>query len=68
MASQIGDKHEQADQARDHWRRALACYTDLGLPESEDVRAELTALGNAALPSLAGVGLAIPAHVRARTG
>jgi hypothetical protein len=61
LASQAGDRCEQARahnglarshdaegdpvQAGDHWRRALARYTDLGLPEAADVRAQLTALG-----------------------
>jgi len=56
-ASQIGTKHEQADahnglargyyatgdlrEARRHWRRALAIYTDIGAPEVAQVRAQL---------------------------
>jgi len=50
-ASQSGDRYEQAralgglarsyhvagdpGQADDHWRRAQACYAELGLPEAE---------------------------------
>jgi len=60
LASQIGDRYEQArahdglahthhatgdpDQARHHWRQALALYTDLDVPEADDVHAHLTAL------------------------
>ena len=84
VASRSGDPYEQAralgglargyqaagdpDQARDHWRRALARYTDLGLPEADNVRTELTALGSAAFPGLGRVSLAIPAELPARTG
>ncbi|GIJ43533.1 hypothetical protein Val02_04190 [Virgisporangium aliadipatigenens] len=31
--------------AREHWDRALAIYDDLGLPEADEVRARLSALG-----------------------
>ena len=81
LASRSGDRYEQAralgglarcyqaagdvEQARDHWRRALARYTDLGLPEADDVRSELATLGSAAFPGAGGVGLA---GVPARTG
>jgi tetratricopeptide (TPR) repeat protein len=84
LASRSGDRYEQAralgglarsyqaagdlDQARDHWRRALARYTDLGLPEADDSRTELTALGSAEFPGLGRVGPAIPADLRVRTG
>ena len=60
LASQTGDRYEQArahnglahadhatgdpDQARHHWRQALVLYTDLGVPEADDVHAQLTAL------------------------
>jgi Flp pilus assembly protein TadD len=60
LATQIGDRYEQArahnglahtrhaagdlDQARHHWRHALALYTDLGVPDADDVHAHLTAL------------------------
>jgi tetratricopeptide (TPR) repeat protein len=58
LASQTYDKYEQArahhglarsyhatgdlGQARQHWQRALAIYTDLGTPEAHDVQAQLT--------------------------
>jgi tetratricopeptide (TPR) repeat protein len=64
LASQIGARYEQArahnglalthqadgdlDQARHHWRKALAAYTNLGVPDVEDVRTYLTALDQAA--------------------
>lgn len=57
LASQIGAKLQQArahhglarahqaaadpSRARQHWQRALALYTDLGVPEAGQVRAEL---------------------------
>ncbi len=60
LATQIGNRYEQAsahnglahthyaageqDQARHHWHDALALYTDLGVPEADDVHAHLTAL------------------------
>ena len=63
LASQSGDRYEQAraldglahsylaagdpGQALQHWRRALDRYADLGLPEADAVRAELTALSRA---------------------
>ncbi len=84
LASQSGDRYEQAraldglarsyqaagdpGQAGDHWRRALARYTDLGLPEADDVRSRLAALGGAAFQELGEAGLTIPARVRAQTG
>jgi DNA-binding SARP family transcriptional activator/Tfp pilus assembly protein PilF len=62
LASKIGDKYQQArahhglarahnagsepEQARDHWQRALTLYTYLGVPEADQVRAELTAADN----------------------
>ncbi|MGH3754071.1 MAG: ATP-binding protein, partial [Pseudonocardiaceae bacterium] len=36
------------DQARWHWREALTRYTDLGIPEADDVRAHLAALDHPA--------------------
>jgi tetratricopeptide (TPR) repeat protein/transcriptional regulator with XRE-family HTH domain len=61
MTNQTGDKYEQARahaglarshdavrepaQADDHWRQALALYTSLGAPESDQIRARL-ATGN----------------------
>ena len=33
------------DQARRHWRHALALYTSLGVPDADDVHACLTSLG-----------------------
>jgi len=63
LATQICDRYEQArahdglahthhasgdpDLARHHWRQALALYTDLGVPEADDVHAHLTALDQA---------------------
>jgi len=60
LATQIGAHYEQArahnglghayradnelDQAHDHWRRALRLYTDLGVPEADDVQAQLAGL------------------------
>jgi Flp pilus assembly protein TadD len=32
-----------ADQARHHWRQALAIFTELGVPEAGQVRAQLDA-------------------------
>jgi tetratricopeptide (TPR) repeat protein len=84
LASQSGDRYEQAraldglarsyhaagdpGQADDHWRRALACYADLGLPEADHVRAQLAALGRAAFQSLGPGDLKILAEVRAQAG
>ncbi len=63
LASRISDRYEQArahnglahthhasgdpDPARHHWRQALALYTDLGVPEADDIHAHLTALDQA---------------------
>lgn len=63
LASQIGDPYEQArahdglghihhatgdyGHARHHWRETLALYTDLGVPEADDIPAHLTALDQA---------------------
>ncbi|MGH3940726.1 MAG: ATP-binding protein [Pseudonocardiaceae bacterium] len=60
LAAQIGDRYEQArahnglahthhttgdlDQASYHWHQALDLYTDLAVPEADDVRAHLAAL------------------------
>jgi Flp pilus assembly protein TadD len=60
-ATEVGEKYEQARahdglasaceangdlrQARRHWREALTYYTELGAPESEQVRARLAANG-----------------------
>jgi tetratricopeptide (TPR) repeat protein len=57
LASQAGDRFEQAraldgaarvlatasqpGQARAHWQRALAIFSDLGVPEAAQVRARL---------------------------
>ncbi len=62
LASRIGDKYEQARahdglartyravgghlRAQRHWELALVLFTVLGAPETDDVRAELTALGS----------------------
>jgi tetratricopeptide (TPR) repeat protein len=59
LASQSGDKSEQARaraglarshhaagdpaQALDHWREALALYSELGTPEADQIRAQLAA-------------------------
>jgi DNA-binding SARP family transcriptional activator/Tfp pilus assembly protein PilF len=59
LADQIGDKRQQArahhglahacqgtgdaELARHHWQQALALYTELGVPEAEQVRAQLAA-------------------------
>ncbi len=63
LATQIGDRYQQArahndlahshhttgdpDQARHHWRHALALYTDLSVPDADDVQAHLNALDQA---------------------
>ncbi|MFJ6673600.1 ATP-binding protein [Actinosynnema sp. NPDC091369] len=60
-ASKIGHQHEQAracaglarahqdmgdaERAREQWRQALARYDELGVPEGDEVRARLSALG-----------------------
>jgi hypothetical protein len=57
MASQIGDKHQQAraheglghtcqadgdlDHGHHHWREALALYAAIGSPQADRVRAQL---------------------------
>jgi DNA-binding SARP family transcriptional activator/uncharacterized protein HemY len=62
IASDVGDKYQQArahdglarahhglarpGQARDHWTEALALYTHLGVPEADQVRAQLADTGN----------------------
>jgi tetratricopeptide (TPR) repeat protein len=64
LATQIGERYEQArahnglahthqiagdlSQARHHWRHALALYTNLRVPDANDVSAHLTALDHAA--------------------
>jgi tetratricopeptide (TPR) repeat protein len=64
LATQIGERYEHARahnglahthqvagdlaQTRHHWRHALALYTDLGVPDADDVRADLIALDQAA--------------------
>jgi Tfp pilus assembly protein PilF len=61
LASRIGDKYEQArahhglacsyqatgaaGQARRHWQEALTLYAALGVPEADQVRAQLTMAG-----------------------
>ncbi len=60
LATQVDDRYEQArahdglaqvhraaddlDQTRYQWQHALALYTDLGVPDADDVRSYLTAL------------------------
>ena len=47
--SGLGDAHRGLDNppcARHHYQRALALYTDLGLPDAEQIRAHLAAIGN----------------------
>jgi DNA-binding SARP family transcriptional activator/tetratricopeptide (TPR) repeat protein len=72
LASQSGDRYEQArgldglarsyqaagdpGRAGQHWRRALARYTDLGLLEADDIRSRLTALGGAPFQDLGEAG------------
>jgi hypothetical protein len=84
LASQSGDRYEQAralaglarsyqaagdpGRAGHHWRRALARYTDLGLPEADDIRSRLTELGGAAFQDLVEADVTIPVTVRAQTG
>jgi len=41
---------DESDVARHHWREALTLYTDLGVPEADDVQAHLTALDQAGHP------------------
>ncbi len=36
------------DRARQHWREAFTLYTDLGIPEADDVRAHLATLDHTA--------------------
>ncbi|MGH4000214.1 MAG: tetratricopeptide repeat protein, partial [Pseudonocardiaceae bacterium] len=64
LATQIGDRYEQArahnglahthlgtsgsDLARHHWQQALTLYTDLDIPDAEDIRTRLTTLDQAA--------------------
>ena len=59
LASRTGDRYEQArardgmahalcdtgqpEAAYEHWRRALAIYSALGVPEADHVRANLVA-------------------------
>jgi tetratricopeptide (TPR) repeat protein len=63
VAAQIGDRYEQArahnglahthhttsdsDLARHHWQEALTLYSDLGVPDADDIRTQL-ATGNPA--------------------
>ncbi|MDQ3765296.1 MAG: tetratricopeptide repeat protein [Actinomycetota bacterium] len=65
LATRIGDRYEQArahnglahahhatsdsDLARHHWQQALTRYTDLGIPDAEDVRTHLATLNQAAV-------------------
>jgi tetratricopeptide (TPR) repeat protein len=64
LATQIGDRYEQArahnglahthlatgdsDLTRHHWQQALTRYTDLGIPDAEDIRTHLATLDQAA--------------------
>ncbi|MGH3799655.1 MAG: tetratricopeptide repeat protein [Pseudonocardiaceae bacterium] len=64
LATHVGDRYEKArahnglahihldagdlDQARQHWHHALALYTDLGVPDADDVQTFLAALDQAA--------------------
>jgi tetratricopeptide (TPR) repeat protein len=59
LARPIGDKYQQAralgglgrayhaagdqDQARQHWQQALELFTELGVPEADEVRGHLAA-------------------------
>jgi tetratricopeptide (TPR) repeat protein/DNA-binding SARP family transcriptional activator len=64
LAVETGDRYQQARAhtglahtrhaagehglARQHWQHALTLYTDLGVPDADDVRAHLAALGHIA--------------------
>ena len=37
----VGEALGDEDRARDHYEQALALYTELGVPEADEVRAEL---------------------------
>jgi len=70
LAVETGDRYQQArahtglahtrhaageyDLARQHWQHALTLYTDLGVPDADDVRAHLAALGHIAKDSGGG--------------
>jgi len=70
LAVETGDRYQQARAhtglahtrhaagehglARQHWRHALTLYTDLGVPDADDVRAHLAALGHIAEDSGGG--------------
>jgi DNA-binding SARP family transcriptional activator/tetratricopeptide (TPR) repeat protein len=47
----LADTHHAAGEhglARQHWQHALTLYTDLGVPDADDARAHLAALGHTA--------------------
>jgi tetratricopeptide (TPR) repeat protein len=70
LAVETGDRYQQARAhtglartrhaagehglARQHWQHALTLYTDLGVPDADDVRAHLAALGHIAEDSGGG--------------
>jgi tetratricopeptide (TPR) repeat protein/DNA-binding SARP family transcriptional activator len=70
LAVETGDRYQQARAhtglahtrhaagehglARQHWQHALTLYTDLGVPDADDVRAHLAALGHMAEDSGGG--------------
>jgi DNA-binding SARP family transcriptional activator/tetratricopeptide (TPR) repeat protein len=70
LAVETGDRYQQARAhtglaharhaagehvlARQHWQRALTLYTDLGVPDADDVRTHLAALGHRAEDSGGG--------------
>ena len=70
LAVETGDRYQQARAhtglahtrhaagehglARQHWQHALTLYTDLGVPDANDVRAHLAALGHIAEDSGGG--------------
>jgi len=70
LAVETGDRYQQARAhtglahtrhaagehglARQHWQHALTLYTDLGVPDADDVRAHLAALGHMAEDSDGG--------------
>src|SRR5215472_15445216 len=70
LAVETGDRYQQARAhtglahtrhaagehglARQHWQHALTLYTDLGVPDADDVRADLAALGHIAEDSGGG--------------
>ena len=62
IAADIGDRHQQSrahtglgyahhslanpDRAREHYEHALTLYTDLGMPDADQIRTHLTTIDN----------------------